>query len=340
MTNSTWLLPQGVTELLPEDAMAQEMLRRASIDDLVARGFSLVSPPMMEFIDSLIQGAALDLDKQTFKFPDYDTHKTLGFRADITPQIAKIDAYRLSTDKPASTEPTQQQPINKLCYVGSVLRTQPSNLGGSRELLQIGCEIFGDDTVEADCQVVDAALGLFETANVNKPIVSIGHIGIYASIVQSLNLNDELAKRVFDAVLRKSTPDIASLNASSDIDLSVFEHLIAARGEQNVITEFEAILAQTSVAQSQRCIEAFLQIKALSDYVASQTTATLYIDLAELHGFRYHTGLTFQFFVEGEGRAIAKGGRYKGVPRASNSSGLRHATGFSSDLNVLSQLNG
>jgi len=113
MTKSTWLLPQGVTELLPEDAMGQEMLRRASIDSLVAQGFSLVSPPVIEFIDSLIQGAAQDLMTQTFKFPDYDTHQTLGFRADITPQIAKIDAHRMASKQ-----------VNKLCYVGTVLKSK------------------------------------------------------------------------------------------------------------------------------------------------------------------------------------------------------------------------
>lgn len=328
MTNSSWLLPQGVTELLPEEAMAQEMLRRASIDRLVASGFSLVSPPMMEFIGSLIQGAAVELDTKTFKFPDYDTHQTLGFRADITPQIAKIDAYRLANNS-----------VNKLCYVGSVLRTQPDGLGGSRELLQIGCEIFGDSSVAADCQVIEAAFSLFETAKVEKPIISLGHIGIYASLIQALGVDEALSAEIFDAVLRKSTPDIASLNARSDIDLSIFEHLIAARGNQEVIAEFEAILNESSIDQSQRCVDAFAQIKAISEYVSNETSSTPYIDLAELHGFRYHTGLTFQFFVEGEGRAIAKGGRYTGVARTSEEGEVRHATGFSSDLNVLSRLN-
>jgi len=329
MTNPTWLLPQGVTELLPEDAMGQEMLRRASIDRLVEQGFSLVSPPMMEFIDSLIQGAAQDMTTQTFKFPDYDTHRTLGFRADMTPQIAKIDAHRLADNN-----------VNKLCYAGTVLRTQSASIGGPRELLQIGCEIFGDETTVADCQIIDAAMSLFDVADIEKPVVSLGHIGIYASLIESLGIEPEEAALIFDAVSRKSTPDIAALNAASEKDLTIFEELIKARGGQQVIADFRDSLQKSNVPVTTRCTEALEQLTAVSDHIAKNDYAVLHLDLSELHGYLYHTGLTFQFFVEGEGRAIAKGGRYLGVSKSTGAQAdkPRYATGFSSDLNVLSRL--
>jgi len=153
-------------------------------------------------------------------------------------------------------------------------------------------------------------------------------------------VNDSDAEKLFDAVSRKSVPDIRSLNKLSDTDLTIFEKLIEARGDQKVITEFRDYLQESDIEISERCAEAFEQLLAVSEHISKKDNAVLHLDLSELHGYFYHTGLTFQFFVEGEGRAIAKGGRYMGQTNSTgqNTEQARYATGFSSDLNVLSRL--
>lgn len=338
MSKSPWLLPQGVNEILPEEATKLENLRRLVIDDLQNSGFQLVFPPMMEFIDSLIQGAGVDLTTQTFKVPDSDSLKTLGIRADMTPQIAQIDAHRL-----------QHNSINRLCYIGTTLLTHAS-LGGSRELLQIGAEVFGDASLEADKRIIDAMvsvlqLSVLQNSNIDKITVSLSHIGIFTELVKQLDLSETLKNQLFDAMLRKSSPDIAALNATTDKDLSLFLDLLASRGNKSTIAQFAdtlqtALTKYNAQADSENQFSGDVINAALNDltelasYVETNPVVDVHIDLVELHGYRYHTGLTFQAFVADEGRAIAKGGRYAGISQDAEE---RAATGFSADLKVLAK---
>ena len=325
MSKSPWLLPQGVTEILPDAAAQLETLRRQVLDDLQKANFQLVFPPMMEFIDSLIQGAGVDLTTQTFKVPDQDSLKTLGIRADMTPQIAQIDAHRLSSNA-----------INRLCYIGTVLHTKPSRLGGSRELLQFGAEVFGDDSLAADQAIVDAMASTLKIGGIDSMIVSLSHVGIFTDLVQQLELSEGLSSKLFNAMQRKSTPDIAALNAESDIDLSVFLELLSSRGERSVIQSFSDTLKKANLL-SEKIITALRDIDDLAKYLEKNPAVDVHIDLVELHGYRYHTGLTFQAFIANEGKAIAKGGRYAGISRDDNA---RPATGFSADLKVLANASG
>ncbi len=331
MSAPIWLLPQGVSETLPQEAAKLESLRRGILDELQSRGFDLVLPPMIEFLDNLIQGAGAELTTQTFKVPDYDSHKTLGIRADMTPQIAQIDAHRLSNNA-----------INKLCYIGTVLRTKPMTLGGSRELLQIGAEIFGEQSIQADKSIVDAMLAVHELSlgeeGVNKITLSLSHVGIFTALIKALNINSHLSAQIYDALLRKSTPDILGLDESSEVDLGVFIALSKARGDSSVLDSFQANAAVSELLENNpdtaKKIElANQELHELVDHVEQHSNVNLHIDLSELHGYRYHTGLTFQTFLEGEGRAIAKGGRYHGFSESRDKP--RAATGFSADLKLL-----
>jgi len=157
VNDANWLLPEGVEEILPDEAIKLEMLRRSILDDFASRGFQLVMPPVMEFVDSLLTGTGEELDTQTYKFMDQHTHRMLGVRADITPQIARIDAHYLADND-----------INRLCYAGTVLKTQPDEMGGQRELLQTGVEVFGVVDESADIQVIEAMLNTLAQSNANE----------------------------------------------------------------------------------------------------------------------------------------------------------------------------
>jgi len=177
VNDANWLLPEGVEEILPNEAIKLEMLRRSVTDDLISRGFQLVMPPVMEFVDSLLTGTGEELDTQTYKFMDQHTHRMLGIRADITPQIARIDSHYLA-----------DVDVNKLCYAGTVLRTQPSQMGGQRELLQIGAEIFGVEDQSADIAIIDAMLMALSLSNAKDVTLSLGHVGIYRALLKQQNI--------------------------------------------------------------------------------------------------------------------------------------------------------
>jgi len=205
VNNANWLLPEGVEEILPDEAAKLETLRRSVLDNLTARGFNLVMPPVMEFVDSLLTGTGEELDTQTYKFMDQQSHRMLGIRADMTPQIARIDAHYLSENE-----------INRLCYAGTVLRTQPDQIGGQRELLQVGAEIFGVADESADIDIIEAML---ETLNLSKAkdiTLSLGHVGIYRALLQSQTLGSVHEHQLRDVLLRKSAPDLDDLNDSFD----------------------------------------------------------------------------------------------------------------------------
>ena len=335
MSSSIWLLPQGVNEILPNEAAKLEALRRTILDELQDRDFDLVFPPMIEFLDNLIQGAGSELTTQTFKVPDYDSHKTLGIRADMTPQIAQIDAHRLTSE------------INKLCYIGTVLRTKPMTLGGSRELLQIGAELFGDESIEADKCILDAMLAVHSLSFKSQLqlTLSLSHVDIFSALIETLEINEQQSALIYDALLRKSTPDINALNASANEDLSAFIALSKARGDSSVIEQFRqeqaiAKLMTKNTTVSNRIDTALAELEALAMHIQQnnddQQNVNLHIDLSELHGYQYHTGLTFQTFIKGEGRAIAKGGRYHGFSHSQEKP--RAAIGFSADLKLLASI--
>jgi len=198
VNNANWLLPEGVEEILPEEAYQLEMLRRNVLDDLHSKGFQLVMPPVMEFVDSLLTGTGEELDTQTYKFMDQHTHRMLGIRADITPQIARIDSHHLVDNK-----------VNKLCYMGTVLRTQPDQMGGQRELLQFGAEIFGIEDESADIEIIEAMLQTLELSKVKNITLSLGHVGIYRSLLNAQSLSVSMEQKLRDVLMRKSVPDLS-----------------------------------------------------------------------------------------------------------------------------------
>ena len=318
--DANWLLPEGVEEILPDEAIKLEMLRRSVLDDLISRGFQLVMPPVMEFVDSLLTGTGEELDTQTYKFMDQHTHRMLGVRADITPQIARVDAHYLSDSK-----------VNRLCYAGTVLKTQPDEMGGQRELLQIGAEVFGVDDQSADIQVIDAMLNTLALSKASNITLSLGHVGIYRALLNEQSIDGVLEQQLHDVLLRKSAPDLSLL--ADKIDVGRFTTLLSLQGSESVITDARVAFAgNEALAESLHEIEIIL--KHLNENATQQVN--IHIDLADVAGYRYHTGLKFDAFVDGRGRTVAKGGRYDRIGKEFGRA--RPATGFSADLKTLVKL--
>ena len=314
-----WLLPEGVEEILPEKAAAIEDLRRRLLEVMQLRGFRLVQPPLMEFLDSLLTGSGEDLDSQTYKVSDHMSQRTLGIRADLTPQIARIDAHYL-----------HDRQVNRLCYVGPVLRTRPRRPGGARELLQIGAEMFGEPDTRADCEIIETMLELLAASGVGDITVGLGHVGIYRELMDGADLNEELARKVFDVLMRRSIPDMDSLlEKNATTGLEPFRSLLDLHGGGDVLAEAERVLPGTGEITA-----ALNELRAALEFLGSlEAAAAIHIDLAELRGYRYHTGLTYQAYVSGQGSALAEGGRYDRIGSAFGRA--RAATGFSTNLKSL-----
>jgi ATP phosphoribosyltransferase regulatory subunit len=320
VNDANWLLPEGVEEILPHEAIKLEMLRRSVLDDLSSRGFQLVMPPVMEFVDSLLTGTGEELDTQTYKFMDQHTHRMLGIRADITPQIARIDSHYLA-----------DQEVNRLCYVGTVLRTQPTQMGGQRELLQLGAEIFGVDTESADIEVIESMLAVLALSNAKGVTLSLGHVGIYRALLAKQGIEPALEQRLRDVLMRKSSPDLEDLESAA-IDIGPFQTLLGLQGGAEIIDRAKQLLPlDVEIGESLQQIQTVVDHLEKSDF-----DINVHLDLADVFGYRYHTGLKFEAYVQGRGRTVAQGGRYDRIGKQFGRP--RPATGFSADLKTLVKL--
>ena len=319
-----WLLPEGISDLLPDAAQDLEGLRRALLDTYRRHGFELVLPPLVEYLDSLLIGSGGDLDLKTFKLVDQLSGQSLGVRADITPQVSRIDAHLL-----------QQRDINRLCYAASVLRTRPSGQEGSREPIQIGAEIYGHAGIEADIEVIDLLLQSLALAELGPVRLDINHLGLASLLLAELEGVDE------EAVLQL-------LQAR---DLPSLRELLAPWSQQPAAAALLALPecfgpAESAMARARTVLAPWPQatphLDALDAVLGSLRLArhagqvSLAIDLADVQGFRYHTGLGFAAYVEGHARAVGRGGRYDGIGAAFGRG--RPATGFSLDLLELVEL--
>lgn len=319
-----WLLPDGFEEILPAEARRLEMLRRGALDLFAGWGYELVMPPMIEYLDSLLVGAAHDLDLQTFKVTDQLTGRMMGIRPDMTPQAARIDAHYLKRETPV-----------RLCYAGPVLHTRPDQLGGSREPLQVGAELFGHAGVQSDAEILSLMDATLTLAGIGERHIDLGHVGVFRALARYAKLSFELEADLFAALQRKARNEVAHL-LSEVGDTKAREWLAALldlNGGTEVLDQAKQRLTQAP-ADVQRALNYLRQV---ATTVGRQPNApALFFDLAELSGYHYYTGVVFSAFVPGHGRAIAKGGRYDGIGAAFGRS--RAATGFGSDLRTLLRL--
>ncbi len=321
MENDRWLLPEGIEELLPAQAARMDRLQRELLDMYQCWGYERVVPPFIEYLDSLLTGTGNDLDLQTFKLTDQLTGRLMGVRADMTPQVARIDAHNLKRDVPT-----------RLCYFGTVLHTRPESHGGSRSPLQIGIELYGHAGIESDLEVLRLMLRTLKTAGLEQVHIDLGHVGIFRGLARQAGLESDVEASLFNALQRKAIPEIREILAAQDIEAplkAMLDSLAVLNGDRSVLQE-----AKTLLADADRGVMAALeQLQAIADAVADADGVSFHFDLAELRGYHYHTGVVFSAFVPGEGQAIAQGGRYDDIGRVFGRA--RPATGFSTDLKAL-----
>lgn len=320
-TINRWLLPEGVEEILPPKAMQLEHLRRTILDLFSTWGYEFVIPPMIEYLESLLTGTGEDLDLKTFKLTDQLSGRLMGIRADMTPQVARIDAHLLKCDTPT-----------RLCYLGSVLHTRPSKSGETRSPLQVGAELYGHAGVASDIEIVKLMLATLKQVGISQVYIDLGHIGIFRTLSSESSLNDEQQAAVFEALQRKAKDELKVLykdwNITDNASKALLD-LVDLNGDVSVLSEAEKMFKTVSP----EVINYIGEVKALVDAIKDQSDIAINIDLAELRGYHYHTGMVYTAFVPGKGEGIAFGGRYDDIGSAFGRA--RPATGFSTDVKSL-----
>ncbi len=320
-----WLLPDGLEEALPAAARRMESLRRAILDQFDTWAYDLVMPPMAEYLESLLTGAGRELDLQTFKLTDQLTGKLMGLRADLTPQVARIDAHRL-----------RESGTTRLCYVGTVLRTRADEWSGSRSPLQAGAELFGHDGLDSDVEIIQLMLATLDRCGVERPSIDLGHVDIYRSLARLADLDATREQLFFDLLQRKAIPELDATLADWQLDPEVslqLRALVELNGGPEVLIEARGRLAAAPTPVR----TALDHLTAVIDRLqATDPELDIHVDLGELRGYSYHTGLVFAAFVPGSGQEIARGGRYNEIGRVFGRA--RAATGFSTDLRQLLRL--
>ncbi|RJS93850.1 ATP phosphoribosyltransferase regulatory subunit [Salinisphaera sp. Q1T1-3] len=325
MQSKRWLLPEGVQETVAPESWRLEAARRSLLDLYWRWGYDLIRPPLIEYLDSLLTGAGHELDLLTFKLTDQLNGRMMGVRSDMTTQAARIDAHRLGANGPA-----------RYCYIGSVLRTRPEEPGGSRSPLQVGVEKFGDSHLHSDLEIVSLMLETLSVMGIERSYLDLGHVAIYRQLSAACGIEAELEPTLFDIVQRKSRPDLDALAEAGRIKSTTharFVALIDLNGPVAVLPEARQALGGIDTAIDR----ALDEIEDMAALIATHyPDMPLFLDLAELRGYRYKTGLLFAAFAPGLGRELARGGRYDDVGQAFGRP--RPATGFSADLNLLAAL--
>lgn len=323
--NGHWILPQGIEEALPEQAARLECLRRNLLDLYAGWGYEMVMPPFIDHIESLLTGTGRDLDLQTFKLVDQLSGRTLGLRADMTPQVARIDAHQLKNDVPT-----------RLCYIGTVLHTRSDGFGSSRSPLQVGAELYGHAGVESDVEILDLMLQTFRVAGVKDLYLDIGNVDVYKNLAKQagLDLGDEL--RLFELLQQKAVTEIRQLVSSLNVDASI-AGMIAQLAELNGDLSILARARELLKPAGESVLSAIDYLERVANMVSRHNEQVkLNFDLAELHGYQYHTGVVFGVFVPQLGQEVARGGRYDDIGKIFGRA--RPATGFSTDLKQLLSL--
>lgn len=310
-----WVLPEYIQDALPAEAAKLEDLRRRLLDAFRLNGYQLVAPPLLEYLESLLTGAGQDLQLKTLKLVDQLSGRTMGVRADITPQVARIDAHLLN-----------RKGVARLSYCGSVAHAVPSSLTATREPLQLGAEIYGHAGLEADAEVIRLLAEALQAAGVGTSRIDLGHVGLFKALVAKAGIGTEREEPLFDCLQAKDLPGLRDL--LSGVAEDVRDALLALPtlyGGAEVLARARGILPADGEIQA-----ALSDLQWLADELEGLPIS---FDLADLRGYHYHSGVVFAAYGGRSPVALALGGRYDSVGRAFGRG--RPATGFSLDLREL-----
>jgi ATP phosphoribosyltransferase regulatory subunit len=310
-----WLLPEFVEDILPAEAMRIERLRRRILDLFFKGKYELVMPPLLEYTDSLLTGTGHDLELRTFKVVDQLSGRMMGLRADITPQVARIDAHLLN-----------RKGVTRLCYCGSVLHTRPASPGATREPIQIGAELYGAAGVAADLEIQKLLCDALKAATLKRVRLDVGHVAVFRSLAHAAGVRADLEAELFEALQRKDTPEIERL--AGPLERKTRDALLLLPqlyGGPEILD-----VAARRLPRIDGLKQALATLRAL----AKASPVPVSFDLAELRGYHYHSGVVFDAYCDGGTSAssvlAARGGRYDEVGKAFGRA--RPATGFSIDL--------
>jgi ATP phosphoribosyltransferase regulatory subunit len=311
---SAWVLPDHLADVLPAEARRIEEMRRLWLDTARTYGYELVIPPLLEHIESLLSGTGSTLDLQTFKLVDQLSGRTMGLRADTTPQVARIDAHLLN-----------RQGLTRLCYCGPVLHTRPGGPYASREPLQWGAELYGHAGLEADLEILELSLQGLAQCGLNQCVIDLGDARIVTAVLGDQDLSSEHLQALLEAMAAKDAPALQALNTHLNPEVqAALNFLITAYGDDQVLTQARQVLSRWPQA-----------MQALDDMqrLASHLEQPVSFDLADARGYAYYSGMRFAIYVPQLHEALIRGGRYDEVGAVFGR--RRAAVGFSLDLKAL-----
>ena len=316
---SAWVLPDQLADVLPAEARQVEELRRGLLDTARSYGYELVLPPLMEYLDSLLSGTGRDLDLKTFKTVDQLSGRTLGVRADMTPQVARIDAHLLN-----------REGVVRLCYCGPVARTQAAHAHATREPMQFGAELFGHAGLEADIEILSMARTALQAVGVKALTIDLADARIVRALMEWAGIRGQDAQALRHALSIKDLPTVARWTAGlSQEQQQAFAALPGLYGDASVL------------ARARQCLPALPELlQALQDLetlIASLNGAAVTLDLSDMRGQGYYTGIRFAIFTREHDSAmpleLARGGRYDEIGAVFGRD--RPAAGFSLDVKEL-----
>ncbi len=306
-----WLLPENFADILPPEARLIEAWRSRLLELFRVHGYQLVIPPMLEYLESLLTGTGEDLDLRTFKLVDQLSGRMMGVRADITPQVARIDAHLLN-----------REGVTRLCYAGPVLHARPRGLNSTREPLQIGAEIYGHAGIESDLEIQRLLLDALVACGVQGAQLDLGHVGVFRALCARGRVDAGVESDLYAVLEAKDIPGLEDMTAGLDGKTrEALRALPRLYGDSAVLNE------------AQRVLPDYPEIRAALDdlrRLSGEAGYSVSMDLADLRGYHYHSGVVFAAYVPGEANAVALGGRYDEVGKAFGRA--RPATGFSMDL--------
>ncbi len=315
-----WLLPEYLADALPFEAARIEQQRRSVLDLFRVHGYELVMPPLIEYLDSLLTGSGHDLKLRTFKLVDQVSGRTLGVRADMTPQVARIDAHLLN-----------RQGTTRLCYCDSVLHTMPASISASREPIQIGAELYGHTGHDADVEVIRLMARALDVAGAAPSRIDVGHVGIFRALAEAAGLDVEQLDAALSLLQAKDVPGLQDFCAAlPESQRAAFLQLPTLYGGVEVLDRAAAVLPPLPAVTA--------ALATLRSVATSLPDQPLSFDLADLRGYHYHNGVVFAAYHPGSASAVALGGRYDGAGAAFGRA--RAATGFSMDLRLVAQIVG
>ena len=316
-----WSLPDGVDELLPPKALEVEMLRRKLIDSYLSSGYELITPPLLELSETIGGEAHDEIKSHAFSFKDNLTGKNLSIRPDISEQASRIDAYRI-----------QSNDTVRLCYAGEVVKSKSSKVLRSRTTIQVGAEIFGDSSKNAELESISLMLDSLEVAEVENITLSLGHAGLTASILQPFKkLGVEVFSNIEMALSKKSKSDLNNIISNDHKNKSSLLALCDMYGTPEILSKAKDEFSY--IEQSAPYLE---HLNSIVEDIDKKTEVNIHIDLGEIQGFKYHNGIVFSAYSDLASYVLAKGGRYDGLRKSSDHD--RPAVGFDLDLIAVSNL--